>query len=378
MSDKTNDRSAEADARQRPHRPDPRLRKAIPHAVRLGGWAKRHPRAPLCVRLLFSRFSPGERDLTQALIFLAAGVLVISLLLAVFIQLPQVPFNVREMFADRYLLASLPLFAAFLIWTSGIPNLMARVTIICPLLHLAQPIIFLLMALPSWWMLSLAVSNETLVDVLGAPVLGWPGNWELAMRYLALVAPFLLSLYYWNLLLEGSAWLNRQFGLGQLLAAVFIGLPLFWLSKYVAVDKAATQNIMELTASGPSWKIGGLLALAVALASLNGVLLAWVWLWDRQHQIAVLIATPVLLLTSWWLLNQGLTAEAVSFLLGPDYGYKAGTLELLLRWTLVYVGAVGLVTFAHLIPFRLRGSGASQREALSTGTFPHIRRDEAA
>jgi len=347
------------------------------HSARFDGWASRHPNAPLCLRLLISRFSPGERDLKRAFLYLGLGILSISLLLSIVVELPQVPFNVRELFLGKSLILSLPAFAAFLIWTAAAPNLIARITIICPMLHLAQPLSFLLIALPSWWLLSFSVTSESLFDILGQPVLDWPGDREMTVRYLALSAPFLLSLYYWNLLLEGSAWLNRQFGVGQMLAALIIGLPLLWLSKYIVVDQAATENILALTAQGPSWQVGGFLALTIAVISLNGVLLAWIWLWRRSHQIAALMITPVLLLTSWWLLNQGLAPEAVPFLLGPDYAFEASPLELFARWSLLYIAVIVLIAFAHLIPFRLRGSGASQREALTAGTFPHTRRGGA-
>jgi hypothetical protein len=54
-------------------------------------------------------------------------------------------------------------------------------------------------------------------------------------------------------------------------------------------------------------------------------------------------------------------------------------LALLLRWGLLYCAVTALVAFAHLIPFRLRGSGAVQREALRAGTFPHhVHRPAAA
>lgn len=333
---------------------------------------------PLCLRLLFSRFSPGSRDVFHAFVFLLVGIVSIAALLGVLIQLPQVPFNVRELFGSQPMIISLPIFAAYLIWMAGTPNITARITIICPMIHLLQPLILLLLATPSWFLLRLSVSSESLIDVLGTPTMGWSGDWELFVRYLALTAPFLLSLFYWNLLLEGSAWLSRKFGLGQMLAALLVGLPLLWLAKYIVVDRAATTNIVDLTAQGPSWRVGGALALTIALITLNGALLAWMWLWNRAHQIGALVATPILFGLSWLLLNQGFNMEAISFLLGPDYNYVASVPELLARWAIVYGASVALIAFAHLIPFRLRGSAASQRQALSTGTFPHVRRPQAA
>jgi len=336
-------------------------------AVGLGG----PRRGPLCLRLLYQRFQTGERDRLAGLIFLAVGITIISAGLAVLIQLPQAPYNVRELFAGHHLLLSLPLFATFLIWTASVPNIMARITIICPVLHPAQPLTFLLMAGPSWLLLQASVSRESLLDILGAPTLGWPGDLEMFVRYLGLCAPFLLSVYYWNLLMEGRAWLNWAFGAGHLLGALILGLPMIWLSKYLVADQAATQNILALSAQGPFWKIGGALVLVISLIALNGVLLAWAWIWNWSRRLLVLLLTPLLLLLSWWFLNQGLRPEAFSFLLGPDQSYQAGEPELLARWGLVHVAATFIIAFAHLIPFRLRGSGTIQREALSAGTFPH-------
>lgn len=320
----------------------------------------------VCLRLIMSRFSSGSRDLHKAAIYLLLGSLMISLALAVAINLPQTPYHMRELFSGRELLVSLPLFAIFLIWMTGMPNIMARITIICPMLHLAQPLLFLLLAVPGWWLLKLSVSTESLFSLLGTPVLGWPGDWELFSRYLALSAPFLLSLFYWNLLLEGSAWISREFAVGQVLGAVLLGLPLLALSKYIVVDRASTDTLLKFSAQGPTWYVGGALALVMALTTLNGVLLAWLRLWHWNHRLIVAILTPVLLLSTWWLLTLGLNNKGLHFLLTPSLQHQAGHMELFVRWSLLYGASVGLIAFAHLIPFRLRGSSAHQKASLSS------------
>jgi hypothetical protein len=35
---------------------------------------------------------------------------------------------------------------------------------------------------------------------------------------------------------------------------------------------------------------------------------------------------------------------------------------------------IALTSFAHLIPFRLRGAGHTQRQALKAGSYPYVRR----
>ncbi len=324
---------------------------------------------PICLRLLMSRFQPGARDTRKALIYLGAGLLLTSLLLALVVHLPQAPYNIRELFNGRELAISLPLFAGFLIWTASTPNMLARVTIICPLLHLLQPLSLLLLAVPAWWMLQLSVSAESLMDVLGEPVLGWTGNWELFVRFLGLFLPVLLFLFLWNLLLEGRAWLGWSFGIGQMLGALVLGLPLLWLSKYIVVDRAATDRIIELSAQGPGWLVGGALIATMALTSLCGVFLAWTWIWGGRFRLAALLALPLCLGASWLLLNQGLNPAALPFLLGPGDSGEATTLNLFLRWLLLFGGIVALITFAHLIPFRLRGTHSGQRARVSNGNL---------
>ncbi len=333
---------------------------------------------PVCVRLLLTRLTSGVRDIRHAFLYLAAGLVIISLLLAVAVSLPQMPYNVRELFGDRNLLLSLPLFAAFLVWVAGTPNVLARVTIICPLLHLLQPLLLLLLALPAWWMLTLSVSAESLIDVLGEPVLGWTGNWEPFVRFLGLSIPVLLFLFCWNLLMEGAAWLGWRFGIGQMVGALVLGVPLLWASKYIVIDLAATDRVIQLTAQGPSWMVGGAMIAAIGLVTTSGVLLAWTWIWGGRFRIATLVGVPVSLVLSWLMLNRGLNPDALQFLLGPGPGQTLSQLELFLRWTLLFAGMVGLITFSHLIPFRLRGTPASQRKAVTSGTLHQARKSGTA
>ncbi len=345
-------------------KPGIHIHAGLPVASRLS------PRLPVCLRLLIRRFQSGSRDLVHSAIYLAVGLVSVSAALAVLVHLPQAPYNVKELFGDHPLILSLPLFSAFLIWTASAPNLAARVTIICPLLHLTQPIILVLMAAPAWVLLNLSVSAESLIDIMGEQI----GGWAMFIAFLGLAAPVLLSLYIWNLLFEGSAWLNRRFGIGHMLAALCLGLPVLWASKYLFIDQATTTRLIDLSAQGPFWLIGGALAAAMSLLTLNGVLLIWAWLWDLTHRIVVAIISPALLAGSWWLLNQGLHDNAIVFLLGPDLSYQGGTWGLFLRWALVYTGGVLLVALAHMIPFRLRGSPKLQRQALHEGRFHQVQR----
>ncbi len=322
-----------------------------------------NPRLPICLRMLFNRCRAGERDMLHSSLYLAIGVLIISLATAIFISLPQAPYNVQELFGDNFLPLSIPLFALCLLWIAGAPNLLARVTIICPLLQFLQPLVLVMMAFPAWVLLRFAVSAESLLDVLGDQ----PDEWNMFVAFIGLITPVLLSLFIWNLLFEGSAWLNRRFGIGQMLAALTIGLPVLWASKYIVIDQATTTRIIDLSAQGPFWLIGGLLAAGLSVLTLNGVLLAWSIIWNNLSRIIIVLLTPCFMYLSWLLTSRGLNAESVEFLLGVSPKLEHSSFDLFLRWSLVYLSAVILIAAAHQIPFRLRGSHRHQRRAFYSG-----------
>jgi len=142
-----------------------------------------------------------------------------------------------------------------------------------------------------------------------------------------------------------------------------------WFSKYVVVDQASTQHIIELSAQGPGWLVGGALIATMALTTLCGVLLAWTWIHGGRFRTTALAGAPLFLVFSWWLLNLGLTPEALPFLLGPGSGDNPSQLGLFLRWTLLFCALVTLIAFSHWIPFRLRGTHSGQRARVNSGTL---------
>ncbi len=211
-------------------------------------------------------------------------------------------------------------------------------------------VLFLALAVPSWILLRYSVSAESLWDILGAPILHWPGDWELFLRYLAFCTP-LLWIYLWDLWFEGAARLNAAFGTGQFLAGLLLALPVFLLGKWGVIDAAATDNIRELVAdSGSVFALVSLWLLPGGVA-LHGVMIARAVQQGRRNVVVVVLTTPLLWLASWWLLRQALTPEAISFLLSAGRDRYASEHELLLRWTAAYAAGVSVITVAHwLLP----------------------------
>ncbi len=149
-------------------------------------------------------------------------------------------------------------------------------------------------------------------------------------------------------------------------------IPWYWLCKGIAFDWSSTDNLNELIARRAAWGAGGGLYLYVLLLLIcaNAVLLAKTCHWRVGALAATLVAVPV----SWWLLNHGLEPNVrkynkvfsgVQFLLGPDRSHLLPATALFLRWTVVYVGGVLLLS----VGYRL-GSGASKRWSVADPRSP--------
>lgn len=334
---------------QSPARTEPATRKQFQseQMLRKGWMANTHSGFHICLTLLVSHFRSNQENWRKfAVRGLMAG-MAIAAVLGVVLYLPQVPYNLRELFHTRFLLIGIPLFTGFLLWSAAAPNLIARITLLCPVLHVFQPLLFLVFAIPSWLLIRYSVSAESLWDILGTPILGWPGDWELFFRFLAFSAPFFVWLFAWNLFFGGIARLSVSFGFGNFLAALGLGSPFLLAAKWIIVDYAATDNIRELIFDTPAW--WGLCAVfgLLGVICLNGVMLAWAIGSRLSFLVTAGMVTPVLWLCAWWLLNQGLLPEAVEFLLKPDRNSTVTELELLVRWTISYAGAIALIALSN-------------------------------
>ncbi|MBL8353191.1 MAG: VanZ family protein [Burkholderiaceae bacterium] len=131
-------------------------------------------------------------------------------------------------------------------------------------------------ALPALLM-AFGVPEESLGDIVGAPVLGWPGAIEQVLRYAALHGAVLLAAI-------GAAWsvVRLASPMRFELLPRWLVLLVLWAAPLhaVIVVWAATDNLVELMREGGSWLasvllFGGLMALFTAAfavsAALNGL-----------------------------------------------------------------------------------------------------------
>lgn len=235
---------------------------------------------------------------------LAAG---LTVLLAVFAQLPSVPYNVRELVA---------------VGTGGLFSAAALVLcwlllVALPLVHTTRPPVWVL-GLPvlaavsggfAFFVLLQGVPLESIHDIVGAPVWDWPWVWELLWRFVGLwTAVFLV-------IALAALWVDMVLRPIRL-AALIIGLLVLALLLYplysLIVVQAATDNLTELIAGHASLSAFVWLLLAVWSVGLAGSALS-VWLTQPTHRGRIwpwLLAGAVLAPLS---LVQGLEAAVIKY-----------------------------------------------------------------
>ena len=103
-------------------------------------------------------------------------------------HVPAIPYNIRELVAQQSPIVSAFFLAIAVAWVFGFPG-WAAVHMICREQTPAfLPVYMLLHAIVAWVLLRWTVPLESIHDVVGAPVLGWPWEWELIGRFTGLFA----------------------------------------------------------------------------------------------------------------------------------------------------------------------------------------------
>lgn len=261
---------------------------------------------------------------------------------------PGMPYNVRELFDGREgMVAALVL--SWVLWSLwSLPLVLLEQWAVHPeaSLRLAYGLPAVV-ALPSLLMV-LGMPEESLGDIVGAPVLGWQDQLEEGLRYAALHATVLLAA-------TGAAWMvvrvasSLRFELLQrwLVVVLVWAVPLH----LVIVEWACTDNLVELMRGGGSagasvLLFGGLTALfgfAFALAAaLCGV--GWPGCTVRLLWLAAL-AWPMAVAGLWFGSETALdkydrTFSAAQFLFSVDRDHYAAAPLLWWRFALACVGLV--------------------------------------
>ncbi len=248
---------------------------------------------------------PGVRALGGVGVHVGS-VLGMAVALSVAVSLPGVPYNVRELIAvgPWGLVSSMALAACLFLLANAPMVLLNRSS----LWAIATPIALPLIGAFCYALLRMGLPMESIFDVLGSPVLEWPWEWELLLRFMALWTVMGLQVGLACLLVAVFLEPRRlPTFINGLLVAALMAYPLYW----VVVDRAATDNLVELMAHqasfiAASWLAVGAFGLCLAASSLS-----------------VLVAEP----SRWRSLVPLLVFGAVLALLGANAGLEANVIK---------------------------------------------------
>jgi VanZ family protein len=317
-------------------------------ADRRGDSNRTHPKRASTDR----KHPPFWRPRFELLIVAAAGVGI-----GIGSQLPFVPYNVRELIYAGHPLRSSVLLSATLYMTLAVPAWLAAMGRLRPSAFVALPLALLLNATVSWFMVQNAVPSESIHDIVGSPVLRWPGHIEVAFRFIALHFSFTL-IVSGSVLLAMQAFVPQSWKLagGWLFVFAVVSPALYW----AIITQAATDNLTELMQGGGTPAAAAFLAMAGLLGFLPGCLSAAAAAFVRRRSLALILALLAAIAASAFLLigtessisKQGQQFSALQFLLSADRRHYAGPAELATRYALAYLVLTAVIAAFQLGAWR--------------------------
>jgi glycopeptide antibiotics resistance protein len=263
---------------------------------------------------------------------------------------PFMPYNVRELLRQDVVWFSAPLLALVCYWLSVWPVWLARRRV-SDLARLGQlPLGLLVYGGVAFLLLDAAVPQESLYDLVGSPVMHWPGQWELGLRWIALAAVPGALIYLAAQTVR--RWRGRRLNALHFWAAV----PVLVLAYWGVIAQAATDNIIELIATPQP------LAFAALCAWLYTLFLAAALLVSPAEQCAERLAGVVVSLPLAALfLHLGLAGEidkygqqfsALQFLLSTDRQHYSSQPVVWLRYGAAHVLVIAALAFIQWPLFR--------------------------
>jgi VanZ like family len=297
------------------------------------------------------------------------------------LRLPQLPYNVVDLFLGNGAFPFLIIFSLALLWIGASARLVSHYVAVSKHPWLALPLLAFGAGVIMLLLLFSSVTEESIADIAGSNNLHWFvinkeiwGAWarslftllpagvvsffERPVRFAALYGPLVTFLALMFMMVKTPNQVRHRVSSKSLL--LLSTILWLWLCKGIAFDWSSTDNLNELIErDGPAgWGGGGYLYLLVALICANAVLLSHIRLtiiWLGLAVGATLAAVPV----GWWLLNNGLDQyvqkyelvfSGVQFLLGPDRKQTLSQDVLFLRWSIVQLaGVIVIATGARII-----------------------------
>lgn len=281
---------------------------------------------------------------------LSLGLLAIVLYLVG--HFPGIPYNVRELFPSGLsgIVAALALAAAVYLIANAPFALLGGSTL---RYLVAFPLLLPLQGLVVWSLLRIGAPLESIHDIVGAPILDWPWEWELLLRFLALHQVFATQMLGAVLLV---ATICRPSLSMAFVYWLIVSLIFAWPLHFVVVEKAATDNLVELMRDNGSFAASSLLASGILCLLIAGSAIAAAIFAPGRRLFLFIVAAFALPLSAISfsaglepvLVKYGKVFSAAQFLLSPDREHYLQGTALLGRAGLAFTLAMTGIAFLQL------------------------------
>lgn len=273
-----------------------------------------------------------------------------------------VPYNVSELFTD-YNLLTLFIFSCLLYWCFGIP--------VCLSLWMTRdkwtrimifPFMVVFQGAVAYVLLRISVPLESIMDIVGFPILNWAWEWELLGRFIALFGLFSLFLTGGSLvaLLQSYICIYKGKLIYRWLVNVVVLLPIIW---WIVVRQAATDNLTELMRGGGNWI--SILSLSIwifIIASVSSILIVQILRCRRYSLVSAVLIGLFSFPIGFFALQIGtedviykydMFFSAMQFLFSPNRSNLVGQTDLICRYTIFHLLTVSIIAFAQYPFWRL-------------------------
>ena len=258
---------------------------------------------------------------------------------------PFVPYNVRELLRQDSAWLSALLLALACYWLGVWPVWLARRQV-SGLARLGQlPLGLLAYGGIAFLLLDAAVPDESLYDLAGSPVLHWPGQWELGLRWVALAAIPGALMYL------ATQTVRRWRGRRLVALHFWAALPVLALAYWGVVVEAATDNLVELIATPQPLAFAALCAWLYTLFLAAALLASPATAAQRTLRlIGALVSLPLAALFFHFGLagsieKYGQQFSAMQFLLSADRQHYAAMPAIWLRYGALHVLVIAALAF---------------------------------
>jgi hypothetical protein len=301
----------------------------------------------------------GKAERRQAISFLAvrlaAIVLVATVVLYGIAVTPGVPYHIRELFGDSPTVVQALLFAVMVLLALGPPALFGLQLIRQPKLWVwLFPLAMLAHGVLIFLMFRFATPIGSVHDLVGLPVWSMSAELERLIRFTAVFLVLSVSIAGGTAMLYAvtRSYEPRRFLWWLLYAVLFLAFA-YW----IVVVLAATDNVTLLLrgdANPLSWLAISVWMLLMAFGAsllaerMSGVFTGTATALFAQVLLLLITYGALFFATEPRVLGPDSGLSALEFLLsGSRTEYAQGGLEVFLRYTLAYIAAMLLLTFAQ-------------------------------